>query len=85
MQVALDPAAVQFLQTAAARFGWSTRATDRELKVARTIADLSGAEVTQVTHGTEAMQYRRALRGASKRGVGSARWHDRGFPQRRLP
>ena len=31
----------------------------------RTIADLAGARSTQVTHVAEAMQYRRALRGAA--------------------
>ncbi|MGP1685105.1 MAG: YifB family Mg chelatase-like AAA ATPase, partial [Giesbergeria sp.] len=62
-QVALDAAAAQFLQTAAVRLGWSARATHRALKVARTIADLAGAEGTQIAHVAEAMQYRRALRG----------------------
>jgi magnesium chelatase family protein len=60
----LDPAATQFLNTAAARLGWSARSTHRALKVARTIADLAGAATTQVTHVAEAVQYRRALRGA---------------------
>ena len=62
--VRLDAAAAQFLQTAAARLGWSARATHRALKVARTIADLAGAEGTQVAHVAEAMQYRRVLRPA---------------------
>jgi len=55
----LDPAALQFLHTAAARLGWSARATHRVLKVARTIADLAQADTTQVPHLAEAMQYRR--------------------------
>ena len=59
----LEPAALQFLQTAAARLGWSARATHRALKVARTIADLAGAQYTQVAHVAEAMQYRRTLHG----------------------
>lgn len=59
----LEPAAQQFLQTAAARLGWSARATHRALKVARTIADLAGAQHTQVAHVAEAMQYRRTLHG----------------------
>jgi len=59
--VLLEPAATQFLQTAAARLGWSARATHRALKVARTIADLAGAQHTQVAHVAEAMQYRRTL------------------------
>jgi len=60
----LDPAATQFLHTAAARLGWSARSTHRALKVARTIADLAGSASTQVTHVAEAVQYRRALQGA---------------------
>ena len=59
----LDDAAAKFLNVAAARLGWSARSTHRALKVARTIADLAGARMTQVTHVAEAMQYRRALRG----------------------
>ena len=59
---ALEPAATQFLQTAAARLGWSARSTHRTLKVARTIADLAGATSTQVAHVAEAVQYRRVLR-----------------------
>jgi magnesium chelatase family protein len=31
------------------------------MKVARTIADLAGAQATQVVHVAEAVQYRRAL------------------------
>lgn len=60
--VLLDEAAAKFLNVAATRLGWSARSTHRALKVARTIADLSGAHSTQVTHVAEAMQYRRALR-----------------------
>ena len=60
--VLLDEGATKFLNVAAARLGWSARATHRTLKVARTIADLAGSEFTQVTHVAEAMQYRRALR-----------------------
>ena len=57
----LDDAAAKFLNVAAARLGWSARSTHRALKVARTIADLAGARMTQVIHVAEAMQYRRAL------------------------
>ena len=60
--VRLDPEAAKFLNVAAARLGWSARATHRALKVARTIADMAGAQTTQVTHLAEAMQYRRAMR-----------------------
>jgi len=54
------------LNVAAARLDWSARSTHRALKVARTIADLAGATQTQVGHVAEAMQYRRALRGAGQ-------------------
>lgn len=58
----LDVAAASFAQTAAARLGWSARATHRALKVARSIADLAGSEAVTVAHVAEAVQYRRALR-----------------------
>ena len=58
----LDDAAAKFLNTAAARLGWSARSTHRALKVARTIADLAGAPATEVSHVAEAVQYRRVLR-----------------------
>ena len=60
----LDTAAAKFLATAAARLGWSARSTHRVLKVARTIADLAGAQTTGVAHVAEAVQYRRALHSA---------------------
>ena len=62
LHLLLDDAAAKFLNVAAARLGWSARGTHRVLKVARTIADLAGAQTTQVTHLAEAMQYRRSLR-----------------------
>ena len=61
---ALEPAAANFLNAAAARLGWSARAIHRTLKVARSIADLAGADSTQLDHVAEAVQYRRALVGA---------------------
>ena len=61
-QCQLDETAAKFLNTAAARLGWSGRGIHRCLKVARTIADLAGAPSVQVTHVAEAVQYRRALK-----------------------
>ncbi|MDM0015924.1 YifB family Mg chelatase-like AAA ATPase [Variovorax sp. J22P168] len=58
---ALEPAALKFLHTAATKLGWSARSTHRALKVARTIADLAGAEAVAAEHVAEAVQYRRAL------------------------
>ena len=48
---------MKFLQVAATRLGWSARSTHRALKVARTIADLAGAQHTELAHVAEAMQY----------------------------
>ncbi len=61
----LDEAAARFLQTAAARLGWSARGTHRALKVARTIADLAGSAEVAVAHVAEAVQYRRGLQGVA--------------------
>ncbi|MCZ2089541.1 MAG: YifB family Mg chelatase-like AAA ATPase [Burkholderiales bacterium] len=60
----LDPAAERFATAAAARLGWSGRATHRALKVARTIADLAASDTIDTAHVAEAIQYRRALRSA---------------------
>lgn len=62
LHLQLDEAATKFLNVAATRLGWSARATHRVLKVARTVADLAGAQSTQVTHLAEAMQYRPTVR-----------------------
>lgn len=51
----MDAATRQFLQQAAARLGWSARSTHRTLKVARTVADLAGADKLTVSHLAEAI------------------------------
>jgi len=57
-----DAEGEQLLRAAMARLNWSARAYHRVLKVARTIADLAGADVIGQPHVAEAVQYRRALR-----------------------
>jgi magnesium chelatase family protein len=57
-----DTAGEELLRSAMTRFNWSARAYHRVLKVARTIADLSGTAVVGAAHVAEAIQYRRALR-----------------------
>jgi len=52
----------QLLQAASHRLGWSARSYHRVLKVARTIADLDGADQLAGAHVAEAIQYRRSLR-----------------------
>jgi magnesium chelatase family protein len=56
-----DDAARRFLQGAAERLGWSGRRLHRTLKVARTIADMAGAEAITVAHMGEALQLQRGL------------------------
>ncbi|MBK1888661.1 ATP-binding protein [Undibacterium sp. 14-3-2] len=57
-----DSSADQLLKNAMSKFNWSARAYHRVLKVARTIADLAGADHISSAHVAEAIQYRRALR-----------------------
>jgi magnesium chelatase family protein len=54
----LDAAGQGLLKSALTRLGLSARAHDRILKVARTIADLEGANSVGVAHLAEAVQYR---------------------------
>ena len=55
-----DAAARRLLQQAVNRLGLSARGYDRVLKVARTIADLDGADAVAGEHVGEALQYRSA-------------------------
>ena len=54
----LDTAGERLLERAMQRFGLSARAHDRIRKVARTIADLAGADDINTQHLSEAVQYR---------------------------
>jgi magnesium chelatase family protein len=55
---AIDADSKTLVRAAILRLGLSARAYDRILKVARTIADLEGAESIQQAHVAEAIQYR---------------------------
>ncbi len=48
----------KLLEAAVTKLGFSARAYDRALKVARTIADLAGEERIGPAHLSEAIQYR---------------------------
>lgn len=55
----LAPAAEKLLRGAFERMGYSARAYDRILRVARTIADMNGVEQIGAAELMEALQYRR--------------------------
>jgi magnesium chelatase family protein len=59
----LDDNATRFARSAAESLGWSGRRLHRTLKVARTIADLAGAESVGTLHLAEALQLQRVLPG----------------------
>jgi len=63
LHICAEPAAKALLQSASQRLGWSARGQHRLLRVARTIADLSGAAQVSAAHMAEAVQYRRVLVG----------------------
>jgi len=56
---AVDGEGERILRQAVSELGFSARAHDKVLRVARTIADLAGEERVTATHLAEAIQYRR--------------------------
>jgi magnesium chelatase family protein len=61
-QASLDEGAMSFLKLATNQLSLSARAFHRILKVARTIADLAGADTLTTAHVAEAVQYRQRSR-----------------------
>lgn len=64
-----DAAGAALLERAMQSLGLSARGYHRVLRVARSIADLAGAERVGVAHVAEAVQYRRTLDGAGRTGA----------------
>ena len=60
---ALDPKAMRLVETAVAKMSLSARGYDRVRKVARTIADLAGADAIRAEHVAEALQFRMLEKG----------------------
>jgi magnesium chelatase family protein len=56
------------LNQAAGKLGWSGRALHRVTRLARTLADLQAQDAIGVTQVAEAIQFRRALKGAPEGG-----------------
>ena len=54
----LTPECEKIMENAVTKLGFSARGYDRILKVARTVADLEGAEGLEPKHSSEAVQYR---------------------------
>jgi magnesium chelatase family protein len=54
----VDPPSQNLLRTAMKQLHLTARAFHRVLKLARTIADLDGADIIKANHLAEALQYR---------------------------
>lgn len=68
----IDGASSSLLEAAIDKLGLSARAYNRILKIARTIADLAGAEQIHISHVSEAIQYRSLDRKAAQAGLNRA-------------
>jgi magnesium chelatase family protein len=63
LQPTVEPEAMTLLETASARLSLSTRGQVRALRVARSIADLAGAERVARAHVAEALAFRHRVPG----------------------